>query len=144
MQVCCKVYGLANASLGIACTLERDLLAVGKCFQYHHRTYVIISVVESRGQWFANVVPEEQHPLLRRPFPRRQDDLEQRELLDTWRQRVIQAEGKWDVLQEEHARLGERLDHLMEMLEHLTKEPDPHQHEQLRPGLRRRGGEHVR
>jgi hypothetical protein len=32
----------------------------------------------------------------------------------------------------------------MAMLEHLTKEPDAHQHEQPRPGQRRKGGEHVR
>jgi len=144
MQVCCKVYGLANTSLGVECALERDLLAVGQCFQYNNRPYVIVSVMESQGRWFANVVPENQHQVLRRPLQRRQDEAEHRELPEEWRQRMIQAERKWQLLQEEYVQFGERLDRLMEMLEHLTKEPDAHQHEQPRPVQRRRGGEHVR
>ena len=56
----------------------------------------------------------------------------------------MQAERQWHILQEEHAQMGERLDRLMAMLEHLTKEPDAHQHEQPRPVQRRKGGEHVR
>jgi hypothetical protein len=32
----------------------------------------------------------------------------------------------------------------MAMLEHLSKEPDAHRHEQPRPIQRRKGGEHVR
>ena len=144
MQVCCKVYGFAETSLGVECTLERDLLAVGKCFQYNNRAYVIVSVVESQGRWFANVVLENQRQVLRRPLQRRQDEAEHRELLEEWRQRLVQAERRWQLLQEEHAQFGERLDRLMEMLEHLTKEPEAHQHEQPRPVQRRRGGEHVR
>ena len=144
MQVCCKVYGLANTSLGVECALDRDLLAVGKCFQYNHRVYVIVSVVESQGCWFANVVPENQRQVLRRPLQRRQDVMEHREILEEWRQRVVEAERKGHILQEEQVQFGERLDRLMEMLEHLTKEPDAHQHEQPRPVQRRRGGEHVR
>ena len=46
MEVCCKVYGLANTSWGVECALERDLLAVGTCIQYNNRVYVIVSVVE--------------------------------------------------------------------------------------------------
>jgi len=57
---------------------------------------------------------------------------------------VVETEHKWHMLQEEQAQIGERLDGLMAMLEHLTKEPDAHQHEQPRPVQRRRGGEHVR
>ena len=144
MQVCCKVYGLANTSLGVECALERDLLAVGQCFQYNNRPYVIVSVVESQGRWCANVVLENHQQVLRRPLQRRQDEAEHRELLEEWRQRMIQAERKWQLLQEEYVQFGERLDRLMEMLEHLTKEPDAHQHEQPRPVQRRRGGEHVR
>lgn len=144
MQVRCKVYGLANASLGIECSLERDLLAVGQCFQYNDRVYVIVSVIESQGRWFANVMPENQRQMLRRPLQRRQDDLDYREILEEWRQRVVETEHKWHLLQEEQAQIGERLDGLMAMLEHLTKEPDAHQHEQPRPVQRRRGGEHVR
>lgn len=144
MQVRCKVYGLANASLGIECSLERDLLAVGQCFQHNDRVYVIVSVVESQGRWYANVVPENQRQMLRRPLQRQQTDVDSRTLLEEWRQRVIETERKWHMLQEEHTRLGERLDGLMAMLEHLTKEPDAHQHEQPRPVQRRRGGEHVR
>ena len=144
MQVCCKVYGLANSSLGVECTLERDLLAVGTCFQYNNRMYVIVSVVESQGRWFANVVPENQRQISRRPLQRRQDEAERQALPEAWRQRLMQAERKWQMLQEEHAQMGVRLDRLMAMLEHLTKEPDAHQHEQRRPVQRRKGGEHVR
>ncbi len=144
MQVRCRVYGLARASLGIDCTLERDLLAVGQSFQYHNRTYVIVSVVESQGHWCANVVLESQHRLLRRAAPRRQEDAAGHELLEEWRQRARQAERHEQYRQEEAARLGERLDRLMAMLEHLTKEPEAHQHEPPRPVQWRRGGEHVR
>ena len=144
MQVCCKVYGLTNASVGIECALERDILAVGQCFQYNNRVYAIVSVVESQGRWFANVVPENQRQMLRRPLQRRQDEAEHHESPEAWRQRVIETERKWHTLQEEQAQFGARLDHLMQLLEHLTKEPDAHQHEQPRPIQRRRGGEHVR
>ena len=144
MQVCCTVYGLVNTSLGVECTLDRDLLTVGQCFQYHNRVYVIVSVVESQGCWFTNVVPENQRQRLRRPLQRRQDEAEHREILEEWRQRMVQAERRGQLLQEEHAQLGGRLDRLMKMLEHLTKEPEAHQHEQSRPVQRRRGGEHVR
>ena len=48
------------------------------------------------------------------------------ELLEEWRQRMVQAERRGQLLQEEHAQLGGRLDRLMEMLEHLTKEPEAH------------------
>jgi hypothetical protein len=144
MQVCCTVYGLVNTSLGVECTLDRDLLTVGKCFQYHNRVYVIVSVVESQGCWFTNVVPENQHQRLRRPLQRRQDETQHRELLEEWRQRMVQAERRGQLLQEEHAQLSGRLDRLMKMLEHLTKEPEAHQHEPSRPVQRRRGGEHVR
>jgi len=144
MQVCCKVYGLANASLGVECSFERDLLAVGQCFQYNNRVYVIVSVVESQGRWFANVVPENQRRMMRQPLQRRQDEVEHQESLEEWRQRVVETERKWHTLQEEQAQFGARLDHLMELLEHLTKEPDAHQHERPRPIQRRRGGEHVR
>lgn len=144
MQVCCKVYGFTNASLGVECSLERDLLAVGQCFQYNNRVYVIVSVVESQGHWFANVVPENQRQMMRRPLQRRQDEAEHRENPEAWRQRVVETERKWHTLQEEQAQFGARLDHLMQLLEHLTKEPDARQHEQPHPIQRRRGGEHVR
>ena len=144
MQVCCKVYGLTNASLGVECSFERDFLAVGQCFQYNNRVYVIVSVVESQGRWFANVVPENQRQMARRSVQRRQDEVESHDLLEEWRQRVVESERKWHILQEEHAHFGARLDQLMELLEHLTKEPDAHQHERPRPSQQRRGGEHVR
>ena len=144
MQVCCKVYGLTNASVGIECALERDLLAAGQCFQYNNRVYVIVSVVESQGRWFANVVPENQRQTQRRPLQRSQDEAEPRENLQAWRQRVIETERKCHTLQEEQAQVGERLDHLMQLLEPLTKEPDAQQHEQPHSIQKRRGGEHVR
>lgn len=144
MEVCCKIYGLANTSWGVECAFERDLLAVGTCFQYHSRVYVIVSVVEHQGRWFANVVPENQRQTLRRPLQRRQDEADHHALPAEWRQRCMQAERPGHMPQEEHAQMGERLDRLMAMLEHLTKEPDAHQHEQPRPVQRRKGGEHVR
>ena len=144
MEVCCKVYGLANTSWGVECALERDLLTVGTCIQYNDRFYIIVSVVESQGHWCANVVPENQRQTLRRPLQRRQDETDHRVLPEEWRQRFIQAERQWHMLQGEHAQMGERLDRLMAMLEHLTKEPDAHQHEQPRPVQRPKGGEHVR
>ena len=144
MEVGCKIYGLANTSWGVECALERDLLAVGVCIQYHNRVYVIVSVVEHQGRWFANVVPEHQRQTLRRPLQRRQDETDHVTLPEEWRQRCMQAERQWHVLQEEHAQVGAYLDRLMAMLEHLTKEPDAHQHEQPRPVQRRKGGEHVR
>jgi predicted RNase H-like nuclease (RuvC/YqgF family) len=144
MQVCCKVYGLANTSLGIECALDRDLLAVGKRLQYHDRTYVFVSVVESQGYWFANVIPEDQCQHLRRPVQRPHDNTESRERLEEWRQRALKAESQVHLVEEEQAQLEARLDRLMGMLELLTKEPETHQHEQPRPVQRRRGGEHVR
>jgi len=144
MEVCCKVYGLANTSWGVECVFERDLLAVGTCIQYNNRVYVIVSVVENQGCWFANVVPENQRQTLRRPLQRRQDEVDHRALPEEWRQRCMQAERQWHMLQEEQAQMSERLDRLMAMLEHLTKEPEAHQHEQPRPVQRRKGGEHVR
>ena len=144
MEVCCKIYGLANTSWGVECALERDLLAVGRCIQYNDRVYVIVSVVEHQGYWFANVVPENQRQTRRRPLQRRPDEADHHALPDEWRQRCMQAERQRHMLQEEHAHLGERLDRLMAMLEHLTKEPDAHQHERPRPVERRKGGEHVR
>lgn len=144
MQVCCKVYGLANTSLGIERALERDLLAVGKCFPHNNRVYVIVSVVESQGQWYANVIPEDQCQHLRRPLPRSHGDAEQREQLDTWQQRVVQAELQVHKLQEAQMQYEAHLDRLLGMLELLTKDPDVYPHEQPRPGLRRRGGEHGR
>ena len=144
MEVCCKVYGLANTSWGVECALERDLLAVGTCIQYNNRVYAIVSVVENQGHCFANVVPENQRRTLRRPLQRHPDEADYRALPEEWRQRCMQAERQWHMLQAEHARMGERLDCLMAMLEHLTKEPEAHQHEQPRPVQRRKGGEHVR
>ena len=103
MQICCTVYGLVNTSLGVECTLDRDLLTVGKCFQYNHRVYVVVSVVESQGRWCTNVVPENQHQRLRRPLQRRQDEAAYRELLEEWQQRIVQAERRGQLLQEERA-----------------------------------------
>ena len=144
MEVCCKVYGLANTSWGVECALERDLLAVGTCMQYNNRVYVIVSVVESQGRWFANVVPENQRQTRRQPLQRRQHEANHLALPDEWRQRRMQTERQWHMLQEEHAQVGEWLDRLMALLEHLSKEPDAHQYEQPRPVQRRKRGEHVR
>ena len=144
MEVGCKIYGLANTSWGVECALERDLLAVGTCIQYNNRVYVIVSVVEHQGHWFANVVPENQRQTLRLPLQRRQDEADDYAFPEERPQRCMPAERQGPTLQEEHAHMGERLDRLVAMLEHLTKEPDAHQHEQPRPVQRRKGGEHVR
>lgn len=144
MQVRCKVYGLVNASLGVDCVLERDLLAIGQSFQHQNRAYVIVSVMENQGHWFANVVLESQYRLSRQGTPRRQDDAEGQEFLEEWRQRALHAERYGQLCQEEEIQLGARLDRLMAMLEHLTKEPEAHQPEPSRPIQQRRGGEHVR
>ena len=73
MQVRCNFYGLMNASTGVECLIDRDLLEVGEYFHYKEQDY-IISVVESQGRWFANVVPEHQWRFVRRPVPSRARD----------------------------------------------------------------------
>jgi hypothetical protein len=147
MQVRCKVYGFTNASSGVECAVERDLLEVGEYLHHNDRDYIIVSVVESQGCWFANVVPEYQRQFMRRPpLQRRQEDtVSPQESLDEWRHRAVQAEHKLQSLQEEHGHFGERLDHLMQMLEHLTKEPESPQRDPHRSLSRWKGtGEHVR
>jgi hypothetical protein len=126
MQVRCSFYGLANASSGVECLIDRDLLEVGEYFQYNEQDYVIVSVVESQGRWFANVVPESQQRFLRhyKPLPRSTHGVGDGETLQTWRQRVERAEHKLQSLRQERAQFGERLDHLLRMLELLTKDPD--------------------
>ena len=147
MQVCCKVYGLVNASSAVECAVERDLLAVGAALRHNDRDYLIISVVESQGCWFANVVPEYQRHLIRHLLPsqRRQEDGEPAEAGgDEWRHRVAEAERKAQALQAEQQQFGERLDHLVHMLELLTKERDAPPHESHDPLRLHKGGEHVR
>lgn len=126
MQVRCSFYGLANASSGVECLIDRDLLEVGEYFQYNEQDYVIVSVVESQGRWFANVVPESQRRFLRhyRPPQRSPNGVDGGEILQTWRQRVERAEHQLQSLRQERAQFGERLDHLLQMLELLTKDPN--------------------
>ena len=125
MQVRCSIYGLMNASSGVECSIDRDLLEVGEYFHYQDQDYIIVSVVESRGRWFANVVPENQRrfmpPVSRQRFPGATGDQQPHE---NWRERAAQAERKVRALQEERAHVGERLDRLMHMLELLMKESD--------------------
>lgn len=127
MQVYCKFYGLTNASSGVECTIERDHLEVGESFQYKEQEYIIVSVVESQGHWYANVVPEAQRRFVRRPLPAPQlhknGHGEARETLESWRERASRAEHKAQVLGEECEHVGARLDRLMHMLELLTKDP---------------------
>lgn len=147
MQVRCKVYGFTNASSGVECTVERDLLEVGESLRHNDQDYIIISVVENQGGWFANVVPEYQRPFVPRPLPspRRQNgEGKDRGDVEAWRQRALQAERKVHSLQEAQQQLGECLDHLMYMLEQLTKEPNVPQSEPHRPLQRHEGGMHVR
>jgi hypothetical protein len=126
MQVRCNVYGLSHASSSVECLIERDLLEVGEYFHHKDQEYVIVSVIESQGCWFANVIPEGQcrlgrwHPALPRP----QESSEAREPVGTWRQRLAQAERKTQELHEERGQFGARLDRLMQMLELLTKDPE--------------------
>jgi hypothetical protein len=127
MQVHCKFYGLINASSGVECTIEQDQLEVGESFQYKDQEYIIVSVVESQGRWYANVVPESQRRFIRRSHlsPRRHKNgtIEAGETLESWRDRAIRAEHKVQGLCEEREHVGERLDRLMHMLELLTKGP---------------------
>jgi hypothetical protein len=126
MQVRCNVYGLIHVSSSVECLIERDLLEVGEYFHHKDQEYVIVSVIESQGCWFANVIPEGQrrlgrwHPTLPRP----QDSAEEREPVETLRQRLAQAERKMQEWREEGGHFGERLDRLMQMLELLTKDPE--------------------
>ena len=129
MQVRCNIYGLTNASSGVECSIDRDLLEVGEYFHYNEQDYIIVSVVESQGRWFANVVPENQRRF-RVPHlaaQRSPGDAAEQETLPTWRERVARAERKVQALQQERMHFGERLDHLMRMLELLTKESDSSQ-----------------
>ncbi|MCZ6874507.1 MAG: hypothetical protein O7G88_13425 [bacterium] len=126
MQVRCNFYGFTNASSGVECLIERDLLEVGEYFQYREQDYIIVSVVESQGCWFANVVPESQRRFLRQhSLPHRSaHGAGEGEALQTWRERVTRAEHKLQSLRQERAQFGERLDHLMRMLELLAKDPE--------------------
>jgi len=126
MQVRCNIYGLTNASSGVECSIERDLLEVGEYFHYNDQAYVIVSVVESQGRWFANVVPENQRRFMHRrlSLQRTPDDTREQETIQVWRERVAREERKVQELRKERTHVGERLDHLMRMLELLTKESD--------------------
>ena len=126
MQVRCNIYGLTNASSGVECSIERDLLEIGEYFHYNDQAYVIVSVVESQGRWFANVVPENQRRFMHRrlSLQRTSDDTREQETIQVWRERVAREERKVQELRKERTHVGERLDHLMRMLELLTKESD--------------------
>jgi hypothetical protein len=146
MQVRCTFYGLINASSGVECAIERDLLEVGEHVQCNDQDYIIVSVVESQGRWFANVVPESQRPFARQsPTAQRlRDSLQERAFLRAWRERVDQAEHELQILHEACGHVGERLDYLMHMLELITKEPEKLAQQPLAPRRERRGGRHVR
>jgi hypothetical protein len=146
MQVRCTFYGLINASSGVECAIEHDLLEVGEHVQCNDQDYIIVSVVESQGRWFANVVPESQRPFACQPptAQRLRDSLQQRAFLRAWRERVDQAEHELQILHEACGHVGERLDHLMHMLELITKEPEKLAQQPLAPRRERRGGRHVR
>ena len=123
MQVRCNFYGLMNASTGVECLINRDLLEVGEYFHYKEQDYIIVSVVESQGRWFANVVPEHQWRFVRRPVPPRPRDPAP-ENLDSWQMRAVKAEAQVQALQEEQIHVEDRLDRLTNMLELLTKSLD--------------------
>lgn len=124
MQIRCTIYGLTNASTGVECALEREQLDVGASFSYQDQNYIIVSVVESQGRWSANVIPEAQRRFLHwQPFARRlHNGVDETDVALAWRERLARAERKVQELQEEREGFAERLDHLMRMLEMLTKE----------------------
>jgi hypothetical protein len=124
MQVRCNFYGLMNASTGVECEINRDLLEVGEYFQHRDQDYIIVSVVESQGRWFANVVPEQQWRLVRRHQPGTRSQDQSQNTLTTWRSRALRAEEKVEAIREEQLHIGDRLDRLMHMLELLTKDHD--------------------
>jgi hypothetical protein len=125
MQVRCNVYGLMHTPSSVECFIERDRLEVGESFHHKDQEYVIVSVIESRGRWFANVIPEGQRRFGRwyPALPRPQESSEAREPVETLRQRLAQAERKLQELHAERGHVGEHLDRLMQMLELLTKDP---------------------
>ena len=126
MQVRCKVYGLIHTSSSVECFIERGLLKVGEYFHHKDQEYVIVSVIESQGYWFANVLPEGQRRWGRwspPALPHPQERAEARESVETLRQRLAQAERKMQEWHEERGHVGEHLDRLMQMLELLTKDP---------------------
>jgi hypothetical protein len=110
-----------NASTGVECLIDRDLLEVGEYFHYNEQDYIIVSVVESQGRWFANVVPEHQWRFVRRPVTPSRPRESAPENLDTWQMRALKAEAQVQALQEEQMHMEDRLDRLMDMLELLTK-----------------------
>jgi hypothetical protein len=114
-----------NVSSGVECAIERNHLEVGEYFQYKDQEYIIVSVVENQGRWYANVTPERR--FVRRPFPAsrlpKNGHSETQDTLESWRERATRAEHKVQALGEEREHFGERLDRLMQMLELLTKDP---------------------
>lgn len=126
MQVRCTIYGLANASTGVECAVEREKLDVGQAFHYQDQDYIIVSVIESQGRWSANVVPETQRRFLHwQPVSRRPPAaLGDHDTAQVWHERLAQAKRKVQQLEEERERFGARLDHLMDMLEKVTKESE--------------------
>jgi len=146
MQVRCTFYGLTNASAGVECAIERDLLEVGEHVQCNDKDYIIVSVVESQGQWFANVVPESLRPFTRRPLATQGlgDSFQQRAFLRAWQDRVAQVEHELQTLHKECGHVGERLDGLMHLLELVTKEPEELGQPPLASSWERRGERHVR
>jgi hypothetical protein len=146
MQVRCTFYGLTNASAGVECAIDRDLLEVGEHVQCNDQDYIIVSVVESQGRWFANVVPESLRPFTRRPLATQGlgDSFQQRAFLRAWRDRVAQVEHELQTLHKEYAHVGERLDVLMHLLELVTKEPEELVQQPLASSWERRGERHVR
>jgi hypothetical protein len=126
MQVRCTIYGLTNASTGIECAIEREQLDAGQSFHYQDQDYIIVSVVESQGRWSANVVPETQRRFLPwQPFSRRfPNETGDKEAAQAWHERLARAKRRLQELEEERQGFGARLDHLMGMLEKVTKESE--------------------
>jgi hypothetical protein len=126
MQVRCTIYGLLNVSTGVECVIEREHLDAGQSFHYQDQDYIIVSVVESQGRWSANVVPETQRRFLPwRPFSRRSPNgIGDQEAAQVWYERLAQVKRKVQELEEEREGFGARLDHLMGMLEKVTKESE--------------------
>ena len=120
MQIRCKFYGLRNASFGIEYSIEHHLLAVGEPFHCNDQEYVILSVGESQGQWFANVAPATWRQAAR-PLRTRQGT-PNGTLQARGHSRVTPGRNTRESQLDTPAQVDARLDQLIRLLERLNQD----------------------
>ena len=120
MQIRCKFYGLRNASFGIEYPIDHHLLAVGEPFHCNDQEYVILSVGESQGQWFANVAPATWRRTARplRTLQGSSNGMSQAR----GHSRVATAHSTHKSQQDTLAQVDARLDQLIQLLERLNQD----------------------